>query len=131
MHDARVMIRNRILIVLARRTARHDGLRQQRGAVEGGAEAGDEGASFDVGVEGEGTGGAAEDVGGGWFGEGQATAKVEEVGGRVDLAGYGAPDCLGVDGELFGGVLGEDLVDVVLVVAAEEGGVEGDAVVGA
>ena len=124
------MIRDRILIVLARRTARHDGFDQQRGAVESGAEAGDEGASFDVGIEGEGTGGAAEYVGGGGFGEGQAAAEVEERG-RVDLAGYGAPGCLGVDGELLGGVLGPDLVDVILVVIAEEGGVEGDAVVGA
>lgn len=125
------MIRNRILIVLARRTARHDGFGQQRGAVESGAEASDEGASFDVGIEGEGTGGATEDVGGGRFGEGEAAAEVEEGGGRVDVAGYGAPGCLGVDGELLGGVLGPDLVDIVLVVAAEEGGVEGDAIVGA
>ena len=45
------------------------------------------------------------------------------------MAGYGAPGCLGVDGKLLVGVVGPDLVDVVLVVVVEEGGVEGDAVV--
>lgn len=38
---------------------------------------------------------------------------------------------MGVDGELRGRVLRPDLVDVGLVVAFEEGGVEDDAVVGA
>ena len=79
------MIGNRVLVVLARRTARHDGFDQQSGAVESGAEAGDQSPPFDVGVEGERTGRTAEDVGGGGFGEGQAAAEVKE-GGGVDAA---------------------------------------------
>lgn len=70
MHDARVVVRGRVLIVLARRSCGLDGVDEQSGAVESGAEAGDEGAEFDVGADGEGTGGAAEDVGGGGLGEG-------------------------------------------------------------
>ena len=101
------------------------------GAVERGGEAGDEGGGFDVGANAEGARGAAEDIGGGGSGEGEAGAKVEEVGGRVNAPGHGAPGCLGVDGEWLGGVEGPDLVDVVLVVVVEEGGVEDDAVVGA
>ena len=73
MHDPRIVVRNRVLVVLARRRGRHDGVDEQSGAVEGGAEAGDEGALFDAvgtGADGEGAGGAAEDVGGGGLGEG-------------------------------------------------------------
>ena len=47
------------------------------------------------------------------------------------MAGYSAPGGLSVDGELLGRVLGPDLVDIVLVVAVEERGVQSDAVVGA
>ena len=132
MHDPRIMIRDRILIILARLCGRGDGVNQESGAIERGAEAGDEGAEFDVGAcDGEGPRGAAEDVGGGGPCEGEALAEVEEGGGGVDVAGDGAPGGLGVDGEVLGGVLGPDLVDVGLVVVVEEGGVEGDAVVGA
>ena len=128
-HDPSIVVRDRILVVLARGPARDDGFDQQRGAVESGAEAGDEGAAFDAGAEGEGAGGAAEDVGGGGFGECEAVAEVEEGGGGVHAAGYGAPGCLGVDGERLGAVAGPDLVDVGLVVVLEEGGVEDGAVV--
>ena len=132
MHDPRVVIRDGVLIILAGRGGGRDGVDEEGGAIERGAEAGDEGAEFDVGArDGEGARGAAEDVGGGGLGEGEAGAEVEEGGGGVDVAGDGAPGGLGVDGELLGGVLGPDLVDVGLVVVCEEGGVEGDAVVGA
>ncbi len=131
MDDARVVIRDRIPIVEAGVGGGLDGVDEEGGAVEGGAEAGDEGAEFDVGADGEGAGGAAEDVGGGGLGEGEAIAEVQEGGGGVHLAWDAAPLGLGVDGESLGGVLRPDLVDVVLVVAVEEGGVEGDAVVGA
>lgn len=130
MHDARVVIRNRILVVLARRSGRLDGVDEKGGAVESGAQAGDQSAEFYVGADDEGTRGAAEDISGGRLGEGETVAEVEE-GGGVDLAGDGAPGCLRVDGELLRRVLGPDLVDVVLVVAIEERGVEDDAVVGA
>ena len=126
------MIGDGVPIVLARGGGGRDGVDEEGGAVERGAEAGDEGAEFDVPADdGEGAGGAAEDVGGGGLGEGEAGAEVEEGGGGVDVAADGAPGGLGVDGELLGGVLGPDLVDVGLVVVVEEGGVEGDAVVGA
>lgn len=131
MHDASVVVRDRILVILARRRGGLHGVNEKGGAVEGGAEAGDEGAEFDVGADGEGAGGAGEDVGGGGLGEGEAVAEVEEGGGGVDFAWDGAPGGLGVDGELLRCVLRPDLVDVVLVVVFEEGGVEGDAVVGA
>ena len=130
-HDARVVVRDRVLVVLARSGAGLDGVDEQGGAVERGAEAGDEGAEFDVGADDKGPRGAAEDVGRGGLGEGQAGAEVEEGGGRVDGAGDGAPGRLGVDGELSRCVLGPDLVDVGLEVAVEQGGVEEDAVVGA
>ena len=42
-HDARVVVRDRVLIVLARRSGRLDGVDQQGGTVKGGAEAGDQG----------------------------------------------------------------------------------------
>ena len=131
MHDPRIVVRSRIPVVLIRGASRHDGVDQQSGAVEGGAEASDEGALFDIGAEGERAGGAAEDVGGGGLGEGQTVAEIEEGGRSVDSAGYSAPGCLGVDGELLGGVAGPNSVDVVLVVAVKERGVEDDAVVGA
>ena len=125
------MIRDGVAIILAGRGGGRDGVDEEGGAVERGAEAGDEGAEFDVGArDGEGAGGAAEDVGGGGPGEGEAGAEVEG-GGGVDVACDGAPGGLGVDGEFLSGVLGPDLVDVGLIVVFEEGGVEGDAVVGA
>ena len=87
MHDPRVMIRDGILIILARRRSGRDGVNEEGGAIERGAEAGDEGAEFDVRARvGEGAGGAAEDVGGGGFGEGEAGAEVEEGGSSVDVA---------------------------------------------
>ena len=130
MHDPRVVIRDDVPIILARRRGGHDRVDEEGGAVERGAEAGDEGAEFDVRADdGEGAGGAAEDVGGGGLGKGEAEAEVEEGGGGVDVAWDGAPGCLGVDGELLGGGFRPDLVDVGLVVVVEEGGVEGDAVV--
>ena len=126
------MIRDCVSIILARRRSGRDGVNEEGGAIERGAEAGDEGAEFDVRArDGEGAGGAAEDVGGGGLGEGEVGAEIQEGGGRVDVAWDGAPGGLGVDGELLGGVLGPDLVDVGLVVVCEKGGVEGDAVVGA
>lgn len=70
MHNPRIVVRDRILVVLAGRRSRLDGVDQQSGAIEGGAEAGDQGAQFDVGTDDEGTCGAAEDVGGGGLGEG-------------------------------------------------------------
>ena len=99
MHDPCVVVRDGILIVLARVRGRLDGVDEQSGAVEGGAEAGDEGAEFDVAADGEGARGAAEDVGGGGLGEGEGGAEGEEGGGWVYAAGDGAPGCLGVDGE--------------------------------
>ena len=87
MHDPRVVIRNGIPIILARRRSGRDGVNEERGAVERGAEAGDEGAEFDVRArDGEGPGGAAEDIGGGGFGEGEAGPEVEEGGAGVDVA---------------------------------------------
>ena len=130
-HDARVMIRGRVLIVLARRGIGQDGVDEQGGAVERSGEAGDEGAGFDVGADGEGARGAAEDVGGGGSGEGEAGAEVEQIGGGVDAPGDSAPGCLGIDGQGLGGVEGPDLVYVILVVVVEEGRVENDAIVGA
>lgn len=70
MHDSRVVVRDGVLIVLAGRGGGLDGVDEEGGAVEGGAEAGDESAELDVGADGEGPRGAAEDVGGGGLGEG-------------------------------------------------------------
>lgn len=70
MHDARVVVRDGVLVVLGRGGGGLDGVDEEGGAVEGGAEAGDEGAEFDVRAHGEGARGAAEDVGGGGLGEG-------------------------------------------------------------
>ena len=81
------MIRDGVPIILARRRGGRDGVDEEGGAVERGAEAGDEGAEFDVRADdGEGAGGAAEDVGGGGLGKGEAEAEVEEGGGGVDVA---------------------------------------------
>lgn len=131
MHDARVVVRDRIAVVEARGGGGLDGVDEEGGAVEGGGEAGGEVAEFDVGGGGKGPRGAAEDVGGGGRGEGEAVAEGEEGRGRGDLARDGAPGCLGVDGEGLGRVAGPDLGDVGLVVGFEEGGGEDDAVVGA
>ena len=90
MYDSRVVIRDRILIILARRSGRLDGIDEKGGTVESGAEAGDQGAQFYIGANSEGTCGAAEDVGSGGLGEGQTIAEVQE-GGRVNLAGDSTP----------------------------------------
>lgn len=70
------MVRHRILIVLRWGGTRRDRINEKGGAVEGSAEARDQGTLFYVRGGGERAGAAAENVGGGGLGEGEAGTEI-------------------------------------------------------
>jgi hypothetical protein len=108
MHDARVVIRDRILIG----SGRHVGYLvgdQQSGAVQGRTEPWYQSLSFVRRVLLERTGAAAEDIGGRGLVERLAADGQDVVD---DLAAEGTKLCLGVDGEGLVGVFGPDFGDV-------------------
>ena len=104
-------IRRSILVVLARLDAiRLAVTKQQRAPVPRSRETRYDGIDFGVAASRERPGRVTKDVRGRWSVEGNAVGEREGV--VADLAGYVAVGCLGVDGELSGGVLNEDC-DVV------------------
>ena len=129
-HDARVMVRRRVGVVLRHGlSVRLAGVEEQRGAVERGADAGRDGVELGGRDAGEGARAVAEDVLRRRLVVGAHAAEAELVVGH--LAGDGAPLRLRVDAEVGARILGPDLVDVVGPVVLEEGAVSGDAAVGA
>ena len=127
MHDARVVVRDGVLIGSGRRIRYLFG-DQESGAVQARTEPGYYSLSFVGRVLLERAGAAAEDVGGRGLVERLAADGQDVVG---DVAVEGAKLSLGVDGEGLVGVFGPDLGDVRLVVATERIGIHYDAGFGA